>query len=1434
MARSNRTDARRPRRLRRVLVALAGLILLAGIGVWFAGPILAARLLPGIVERAANPTLAGRLDVGSARCAWFGPQRLRDVRLLDPDGGTVAELEIDVGGPLVPLALGSQAYGTVRVSGSAEVVRRQDGSTNLERTLAPLLAPASEPAEPVVLAPETSIELLLDALAVRMADGPTGRVARLEPVAGRVGLAVGAPIDLQLEADAHPIVGSSPSDSTPGTLTLDGRVERWTDASGRLTPDAMGIDLVIQAERVPSEVADVIAGTGGRAEAALAGRFGSRLTVNGSPSDLRTEASLDAPGLAADASLRLAERRLTTTRAASVTLDTSSLADVSPGLGETLARARETMTIDNPPRISLRIGALEAVLPEPGGVFDPRAIALDAALSVPPFAGTITGPEGTRPFALGAADAGLELSRGGRVRLTGSAGATLDRTDAGRVELDLTLASLFDDAGAVEPPRPGDLDGYARLNGLDTDLIQPLLAGTGVEVRDAIGPSLDIALTSDAAAIRLDASAERASASGRFEIVEDRLRLTDEGFSARLDAAGSLVGAAINPEVGPRLASGGAATLTVRALDAPLDVDSVEMLLDAASLEAEIAAERWRVEPHPDAPPRTPPIDLDALSATISLAPGRPITASLTGEMRHAESSPRLSGSLRLERFEAGGETPPGGLAGLVARRPRGSIELIGLEPGVIDAVLPESAGSGSAGEALAQLIEGAVRGRLEVEPDDTGRSVRMVGSLEAGNVVGDARARVDADRLAIERAQMSGPLTPRGLDALAAMLALDDQTPRLRADAPFMLRVDPVELAWDGSSEAPVRATLSIERAPFDTLVLAVDGNEEDETPPARGPRRAQEAPIETGPFTLEGLKLAATIPAILLTDPDSTAPVDWSAGARATRGDGALIGRLDAAGRSPIDGAGMTAGVRLLEVDAAWLDSVARTESTLADGFGETLELDVGIEPGDAPEVLRVRIATSSPRLRTTHPLLLELAPDRARLLEDARAEWRLEPAWASRRLLGPDAGVRFADPIDVVVRLRGLSVARGEGTGPARPGVLALDALARTGPIEVLYADGSGDSFDVLSASASTAGDGRSLSFSADVLDEDRAGDEPVFRVRGTIFDFADDAGDIDTSRAHADLRLVCERAPTRLIDALLAQGGMLADLLGPTTGARMTASDLPREQGTLRVRMNSSRASLTLDGRVRDELLRLDAPAQLRITDVGPGLGARVFNAMPLIGTIEKRPEDGPAVVTLTDLALPLEEGQLDRLDASITIDLGSARFEASPAFASVLRRAEWQVSAGVGKRLKPIDVTIQNGQLAFKELVVPLGEFDVEARGEVDLVDRTRDIVVSIPFGALAEEFAGDLRGDVNDALRARQALGPLGGALPGFDELTRVPFRITGSLDAEVQPRPDLELLIKQSFGDRLRPERVIEEGLRGIFDRLPGGGGGDRDEDGG
>jgi len=321
--------------------------------------------------------------------------------------------------------------------------------------------------------------------------------------------------------------------------------------------------------------------------------------------------------------------------------------------------------------------------------------------------------------------------------------------------------------------------------------------------------------------------------------------------------------------------------------------------------------------------------------------------------------------------------------------------------------------------------------------------------------------------------------------------------------------------------------------------------------------------------------------------------------------------------------------------------------------------------------------------------------------------------------------------------------------------------------------------------------------------------RAAGTPAMLFEGGIYNLSDAKGNLTSDVAQVSMKGDAFNAPTPILDAMAHQGGMLAEALGPTVTLNVRTEGVSEQKGKLIVKAISPRAEAEIKGTVVGGVFRTEGEPTITLKSVSPELGRMLVQGMPFIGTFEKLPEDGPAIIKARALSIPID-GQVQRLNGDVTIDFGTAHFETGKVFGALLKIAGQKDRGTLGRRLDPLTLTIRNGVIDYPRWKVPVGEFNLDARGTVDLVNRRMDLVTYIPFGALTDEAAGKLN----------TGLGRLiSGAVPLLEQATMIPFHTTGSFD-DPKTEPDLQLYVKEAGRTLLRPDRLIKEGIQDIFKR--------------
>src|SRR5690606_12183617 len=129
------------------------------------------------------------------------------------------------------------------------------------------------------------------------------------------------------------------------------------------------------------------------------------------------------------------------------------------------------------------------------------------------------------------------------------------------------------------------------------------------------------------------------------------------------------------------------------------------------------------------------------------------------------------------------------------------------------------------------------------------------------------------------------------------------------------------------------------------------------------------------------------------------------------------------------------------------------------------------------------------------------------------------------------------------------------------------------------------------------------------------------------------------------------------------------------------------------------------------------------------------------SLPVVSTLEKTPSHAPGLLRTEDLQIPID-GDVSKLNGTVTVDLGEVNFATRPVFGEFIKALGGQQQGTIGRSIEPFTVRITDGVLEYDKYSLPIGEFSIQTRGRVDLVNRTMNVVTYVPLFALSDEAAG--------------------------------------------------------------------------------------------
>lgn len=1440
------------RRKRRVLLKLAlascAVVLLTLLALGGLAPWIASRVAPGMIERAAAAQILGSIRVDAISVTWRGPVTIGPLHLSDERGDPVgwASLELPFG---VWDAVAGRWWrrdtidaGTIRLAGHLDAVRRADGTVNIERALA-LRAPTGEP-PPDLPFKSISARLMLDSVTVSYRDESPD-----VPPGAKEGVGI-ASLSGAIDAVWS---GMDFTRDYPGELSVSGELagrpylgapERAGDEQLRLVLDADAnfvplrpvFTLTAALTGVPVRLLDAIAGTGEQ----FAGAAGQTASLSmhaqaEGTTDGTISVELEAPHASGSAHLVLADGSVRAQQPARLALDSIAFLLETP---EALRALREAgVEIAEAPAVELVVRSASMRAPD----MDPDLTdgAIDAVLRIGALEGTISiarlaadDPEARpRHFRVEPTEFRLNTPRlADGVRLDAQTGATIDGESAGELVAGLVLAGLLDEHGRLRAAAPSAMNGSVELRGVSSRLLQPFVSGLGAPLnlsRDA-GPTIDLTLTAharpgDTGAGQIPATDIDARLSSHNIDAAATLRLADDEITSRGD------GAALTMRAATPLAEDllGRAGIDFASLDAVADLRLAAPrfrfpitgdVLGGAEGEAVLTVGAARLA--------APELFDDALSAEsmrIHLTLDTPAVgaADISADLSHTAIPFTASGRIG---FDAAGllAAAPGEYTGLAAAasllsraRPSGRINIDGVPVTALSRMrrgLDAAAAEDELTREILMLADTmlgvALDAQLVIEPgqnDETNATL----SLAAANATLDADAALRTDSLRITGSTLSATFRPEHTLRLLPVLLEGTPAERARLDQQVTLsaRTTPIHLPiTDGLPDPSALDPVTIEADLQEPLVLR--GVRIAEHPETLGLRDAAaridlRAAEWLAPGDRQGIPLAATLTGRML---------------RAGEDIGGAKFELDTSSDPLVLSAEFT------QVRVSAVDSIADLDGYAAAFAGRRADLRVS-----ATRTRDGRISTTidvdGERL-TASDVRLGLDHDRIALTAPATLAWRPDPAWVNSRLLGAvidaEGPVTLEAVAPVTLRLERLTVARAgdadEPVGPMLPGVFTLETTLSSDSAVLRRRDARPLTFEGISLTLSSGQVPGRVSFRT-AIQRVLRGDEATTRrstAAGHISNLADRRGVPTPGGAALTVDADIAAFPTAVLDDLAGRDGLLTELLGPTVTLRAKTNELSKTSGTLESTAVSERASAGVQGRVENGAFVATAPMTFEITEIRPRLVGMLNNSLPLIASLEKRPEDEPGTVTAENVVVPLD-GDPRRLNGVVTVDPGTAYFETRDAFSRFLRVAGQRRAGVVGRRIDSFTVTMRNGELTYDRFRLPVGEFTIETDGTVNLVDRTINIVTYVPFFALTDEAAGTL----NIGLAAA-----LGRVLPGaIERTTLVPITTRGPLD---NPRVsiDVDRFIKEVGQNLLRmPGRLIDEEIVDRLKRLFGGG---------
>jgi len=1024
------------------------------------------------------------------------------------------------------------------------------------------------------------------------------------------------------------------------------------------------------------------------------------------------------------------------------------------------------------------------------GAVDLRALCGQAELRLEPMTGTaqIAGEPHSLSTSASAVTVDL-LDVGAGAGLAGAMTLRVDDEVAGDVSVSLRVTELVDAEGKLMPGLP-KIEGELTVRNAMTKLAQPMVESEGLVLAEDVGPKLDLLARASVGAegkvaVRLDAQAAQLTGLAELEIADRSLRSVGQGVSVELRNVGRVLRRKL-PESFTTEDGGG---VTFKSNDLTLAMGESGVNWAGTHASAQLGLRGVRVSNQKDERYQADRLDL---SLSFDGAEGTG-AVELSGLLSQSGEPVAAGGKIVASGLVADGQWTPD------AVRLDGQMDLGGLPVALATQVADPAQSSGRvlAAELIGRLVDASLIAdgkagtlRLEVKSD------RLMGELDATVTSGD---------LDVQRCELKSEIGPEVIEQirLRAGQAAGKAEPvgaRFVEPAKVELTLGGFELlrgwslAAEGTPEVRLTASGMVEGLPI-----------------KRGEEIVRSGPIGVEPFAVEGRVPVAAIvggaPGVL-----SLA----LAGEVMTREGkvASLTGGMDIGfGEGGLGGV-LRTDLKLSEMDAGLVDDVARLEGFVAGALGAKLDADLVIEGNTSSGTvgeLDAKLSLVSPRLKTKAPIDLAVTGDRVALREPARVTWSVAPDFATRYGFGQPIGaerVRVQGDTELAIVVDKLAISRG--AGPVLPGVFEVEAHAEMPRLALFVpheskGEAEGSEHVYAPITLGIVGDANGIVIDGKATPTETGRDAITLAAR--IESFASEGGKIAFKQAIVDGALVAKDAPTAMIDGLLAQKGLVLEVLGPSSTIDVKASDLQAESGALTLDLQTTRASGKLVSRMFEGRLIAIEPAELVVREVRPELGNYMGKAIPVVGRVTKGPDDGPIKLTVQTLEVPLfrhsELSRVQDLQVEAVVDLGTARFQTSSIFSKVMKVAQQRTEGGIGRKMSPVSVTINSGVLTYPRTKIPIGEFTIESSGTIRLTDGYIDVVTYVPMVALTEEALGSLKTGLTSLI---------GRQIPIFESLTQVPWRTKG-MPGNQKTLADLDLLL-ENVGTTLNPLDLINRGL--------------------
>ncbi|KAA0217512.1 MAG: hypothetical protein DYG94_00090 [Leptolyngbya sp. PLA3] len=1021
----------------------------------------------------------------------------------------------------------------------------------------------------------------------------------------------------------------------------------------------------------------------------------------------------------------------------------------------------------------------------------PRDVSALAEVMVGPTSGVFVDQQSTRIFSIEQVGVLAQFTGAARSALVRMAsGGTIDGQPVGSITAEFRVDEFVASDGSWTFGMPTSIRGRAELAQIATSLIEPYLKVEGMTARDLIGPSIDLLLeaapSGNATGISLTLTSEQITGDGAFLLTPDAIALGAGGLTFTHASLGPALASLVKVgQTGSVRPAGGSLEATLSRLNLPLDPKTRAPLLDQLDVASRVAVREIHFDRTGIA--ADDQLELRQLVLKAQVRPGAPATLETNAVFYNrrrqfaaegAFQAPGFAAALTARTFDIATLKPSGRLS---APELPGSLLAEGIRMADLQGVDAEALAADIAGEKFALTIN------VAAEADKINTTVSATGQrlqLDAGATLASTLERANF----VTEIKLSRPSTEQLMRAFLPQMA----------------------------------GSVGI----VGTTALRLEGS--------LSPQQAIEASVRVPAITLAGLEdqplrfaLDSTVKTSLPTDPKAARPlaVVFSANVEdpQRRAVAAVSGNLNAtlggSSAPPMSGTLTASGLR-----TAWADKLLGSQDLYQGLLGRTLAVTADASIDQATQATRIAADIQAPNLKSNSKLSATLRRGAVLLDQPYAAVWTGDAAWLSRRLSGAlaDKAPSVDAPLRVELDLRQLTL---PSTTQKQDGVnLGVDLALRVPLADLTMPGGEKRAYRTILLTARTNAQGTGVD--ATLTGDLRVGEASPLRaidltanVRRLVGNGLLTPGE---SFVNADGRL--EHIPTSIMDALAGANGLLSDMLGPEVAVEdIKVRRAPLEGGTVAFKARSPNALAQLGGTFKDEredgqlvdgFFVVDAGSFVELSAFEASFTKSIFDVVPIFGSMERSPEaDRPSRITIESMSLPMAGG-LEDIDFALVADLGTVQYGLSGAIESALKWTGQRSAGRLGGKILPFNVSMGQGILRYDNLNVPLGEFPFSSNGTINLVSKTKDLLILMPAGQFAVEAFG-IQGVVADFV----------------NDSVKIPMNNAGALDARTW-KPDFS----KSQGQLFAPEKILDEGLRGRLGDLlkprgtggqSGGGGG-------